>query len=184
MSADAGRSLPEHLVVGHLAKAHGTKGELFVWPLTDAPEDVFVDGMELLLGDEDGTLDEPAQALIVEQSRPFKRGELVKFEDVDDRNAAEALAGRYVLALREALSPPDDDEVYYHELLGLMVVTADGTEVGTVREVYELEPADMLEVKSPDGRLRLIPFAARIVQEVDVEGGRLVIDPPEGLLQL
>ena len=184
MPADAGRSLPEHLVVGHLAKAHGTKGEIFVWPLTDTPEDVFVEGMALLLGDEDGTLDEGADPLIVEQSRRFKRGDLVKFEGVDDRTAAELFTGRYVLVARELLAPPADDEVYYHELLGLSVVTVDGTQVGTVREVYEIEPSDMLEIKSPDGKLHLVPFAARIVREIDVAGGRLVIDPPEGLLAL
>lgn len=184
MSADAGRSLPEHLVVGHLVRAHGTRGELFVWPLTDAPEDVFVEGMELLLGDEEGILDEAAEPLIVEHSRPFKRGELVKFESVDDRNTAELLAGRYLLAERAALAPLEPDEVYYHELLGLTVVKEDGTVVGTIREVYELEPADMLEVKAPDGKLHLIPFAARIVRQVDVAGGRVMIDPPEGLLEL
>ncbi|HEU5208572.1 MAG TPA: ribosome maturation factor RimM [Longimicrobiales bacterium] len=184
MAADAGRSLPEHLVVGHLAKAHGTKGELFVWPLTDAPEDVFLEGMELVLGDEDGALDSAADPLVVEQSRPFKRGELVKFEGVDDRNAAELLTGRYVLAAREALAPLEEDEVYYHELLGLTVVTEGGTQVGTVREVYEMEPSDMLEVKSSDGKLHLVPFSARIVRQVDVAGGRIVIDPPQGLLEL
>ncbi len=184
MAADAGRSLPEHLVVGHLARAHGTKGELFVWPLTDQPEDVFVEGMALHLGDEDGLLDEAAAALVVEWSRPFKRGELVKFAGVDDRTGAETLAGRYVLAERTALAPLEEDEVYYHQLLGLTVETTDGRRVGTVREVYETEPADLLEVKAPDGRLHLVPFAARIVRQLDVAGGRLVIEPPEGLLDL
>lgn len=184
MAADAGRSLPEHLVVGHLARPHGTKGELFVWPLTDEPEDVFVEGVELRLGDEDGVLDETADALVVEWSRPFKRGELVKFAGVDDRNDAQTLAGRYVLAERAALAPLEEDEVYYHQLLGLAVETTDGTPVGIVREVYETEPAHLLEVKAPDGKLRLVPFAARIVRQLDVAGGRLVIEPPEGLLDL
>lgn len=184
MTADAGRSVPEHLVVGHVAKAHGTKGELFVMPLTDAPEEVFVPGAVLLLGNAEGRLDDDSAEVVVEESRSFKRGELLKLAGVDDRNAAEPLAGRYLLAPASALTPPEEGELYYHQLLGLEVVTTGGTVVGRVREVYETEPADLLEVKTADGKLHLIPFAARIVQHVDMAAGRLVIDPPPGLLEL
>jgi ribosomal 30S subunit maturation factor RimM len=54
------RASPDHLVVGHITKAHGTRGELFVWPLTDRPRVIFAPGRELLLGDEEGALDEDA----------------------------------------------------------------------------------------------------------------------------
>lgn len=184
MAADAGRSLPEHLVVGHVTKAHGTKGELFVWPLTDSPDAVFVEGMILRLGDEDGAPDPSGDELVVERSRPFKRGELVKFEGIDDRSSADVFAGRYVLAEASALVPPEDDELYYHQLLGMNVETVDGALVGVVREVFETEPTHLLEVKSADGRLHLVPFAARIVKTIDLEGGRIVIEPPAGLLEL
>ena len=184
MAADAGRSVPEHLVVGHLAKPHGTKGELFVWPLTDSPDEVFVEGRVLRLGDEDGALDEAEAELVVEGSRPFKRGELVKFDGVDDRSDAERIAGRYLLAAVDSLAPPAEDEVYYHQLLGLTVETVEGAPVGVVREVFETEPTHLLEVKSPDGKLHLVPFAARIVKRVDLASGMLVIDPPDGLLEL
>lgn len=184
MAADAGRSVPEHLVVGHLAKPHGTKGELFVWPLTDSPDEVFVEGMVLRLGDRDGVLDETEAELVVESSRPFKRGALVKFDGVEDRNGAERIAGRYLLAAAGSLAPLEEDEVYYHQLLGLAVETVEGTPVGVVREVFETEPTHLLEVKSPEGKLHLVPFAARIVKRVDLESGTLVIDPPEGLLEL
>lgn len=181
---DAGRSLPEHLVVGHIAKPHGTKGELFVWPLTDTPDEVFVEGMVLLLGSDAGELDAEAEELVVEESRPFKRGELVKFAGVADRTAAEELAGRYLLAERAVLPEPEEGEVYYHQLLGLAVETVSGEQVGRVREVFETEPHHLLEVKSTDGKLHLIPFAERIVKQIDLEGGRLVIEPPPGLLEL
>lgn len=184
MAADAGRSVPEHLVVGHVTKAHGTKGELFVWPLTDSPDTVFVEGMVLRLGDEDGAPDVSGEELVVERSRPFKRGELVKFEGIDDRSAADVFAGRYVLAESSSLEPLEDDELYYHQLLGMNVETTDGAPVGVVREVFETEPTHLLEVKSTDGRLHLIPFAARIVKQIDVDSGRIVIEPPAGLLDL
>lgn len=181
---DAGRSMPEHLVVGHVANAHGTKGELFVWPLTDSPDDVFAEGMALLLGSEDGVLDADSEQLIVAERRPFKRGELIRFEGVDDRSTAEELAGRYLLLESAVLPPPEEGELYYHQLLGMSVETVEGAAVGRVREVFETEPHHLLEVKSDDGKLHLIPFAERIVRQIDLEGGRLVIEPPPGLLEL
>jgi 16S rRNA processing protein RimM len=178
------RSEPSYLVVGHINKAHGTKGELFVWPLTDHPESTFAPGVILYLGDETGSEPDPARpSLVVEAARPFRRGFLVRFPGVLDRTQAEALHGRYLLRPRSELEDLEDGEVFYHQLVGMKVVTVSGEEVGEVVEVYELRPADLLEVRGPRGTHH-IPFLRSIVREIDVEGGRLVIDPPEGLLEL
>jgi 16S rRNA processing protein RimM len=185
VAAEAGdRAAPEHLVVGHIAKAHGTRGELFVWPLTDRPDDVFAAGRELLLGDEDGALDEAAPSVVVESTRPFKRGLLVKLAAVERREDADLFARRYLLAPRAELAPLDEDEVFYHELLGMSVVDVAGDVIGTVREVFETEPHHLLEVEAPDGKTYLVPFAARIVREVDRAGRRLLVELPPGLLEL
>lgn len=185
MSAETGdTAAPEYLVVGHIAKVHGTRGELFVWPLTDRPDDVFGPGRELLLGDAEGAVDETAPSVVVESTRAFKRGLLVRLEQVTSREAAELLAQRYLLLPLEVLPPPDEDELFYHELLGMRVLTLDGEAVGAVREVFETEPHHLLEVVDDSGRKRLIPFAGRIVREIDRAGGRIVIDPPAGLLDL
>jgi 16S rRNA processing protein RimM len=176
---------PTHLVVGHVTKPHGTKGEIFVWPLTDNMDEVFAEGRALLVGDQQGALDpEYADPVIVETTRPFKRGLLVKLAGRDDRDAVEELAQRYLLAPLEALKPLEEDEVYYHQLLGMQVVTSEGQVVGGVREVYETYPAHMLEVKSDEGKVHLIPFADRIVKKVDVENGQIVIKPTPGLLDI
>ena len=176
---------PTHLVVGHVSKPHGTKGELFVWPLTDHVEEVFAEGRSLLVGDQQGNLDaEYAEPLVIESTRPFKRGVLLKIEGRDDRNAVDEFAQRYVLAPVEELKPPEQDEVYYHQLLEMKVVTSEGEPVGRVREVYETYPAQMLEVRTEAGKIHLIPFAERIVKKVDVEHGEIVIKPPPGLLDL
>ena len=182
--AEGDRRTPDHLVVGHITKAHGTKGEVFVWPLTDRPDETFAEGRAVMLGDEVGALAADAPALVVERTRPFKRGQLVKFEGLEDRGAVEELAGRYLLLPIASVDRLQEGEVFYHQLLGARVVTVDGTEVGTVREVYETEPAHLLEVKSATGKLHLIPFAERVVKSVDAEGGRIVIKPPPGLLEL
>lgn len=174
---------PEFLVVGHLSKPHGTKGELLVWTLTDRPEEVLGPGSEVVLGDEEGEVGPSPERLVIEAARAYRKGVLVKFEGVEDRRAAEALTRRYLLVSAAEAAVEEEDALYYHELLGLRVETVDGREVGRVREVFETEPSHLLEVKG-EGKVHLVPFVSRVVKEVDREGGRLVIDPPEGLLEL
>lgn len=175
---------PRHLVVGHISKAHGTKGDLFVWPLTDHPDNVFAPGRQLLVGDQEGALPADAPSVVITASRAFKRGLLVKLEGVDRRDATDPLAGRYLLLPSDAVQPAAEDELFYHELLGMSVETVSGERVGAVREVFEAVPSDLLEVVADDGTARLVPFSTRIVQRIDREGARLVIDPPPGLLEL
>jgi len=179
-----GRQAPAFLIVGHLNKAHGTKGELFAWPLTDHPEVVYEPGTVFQAGDVDSNAPDPDMPpLRLVAARPFKRGYLVAFAGVHDREGAERLQGRYLFRETEALEPLQEGEVFYHQLLGMQVVTTTGEQVGTIREVYELRPADLLEVHGPRGEV-MIPFLSHIVVEVDPEAGRMVIDPPEGLLDL
>jgi 16S rRNA processing protein RimM len=174
---------PEFLVVGHLSKAHGVRGDLLIQPLTDRPEEVFAAGKRVIIGDEQGRAGRPMQERRVEEGRPYKRGWLAHLEGVGDRTAAEDLAGRYLLVPAEERGEPGEGEFFYHQLLGLRVETVSGVGVGTVREVYETEPSHLLEVKG-EGRIHLVPFDRRIVRAVELEAGRVVIDPPEGLLEL
>lgn len=179
-----GRSDPTHLVVGHVNKPHGTKGEVFVWPLTDHPEGVFSPGVVLFCGDGSGMEPDPDRPpLRIEGVREFRRGYLVTFGGVRDRNDAEAIRDLYLYQAREALAPLEEGEVFYHQLLGMSVETVGGEPVGTVQEVYELRPSDLLELRTARGTL-LIPFIEEVVVEVFPEEGRMVIDPPEGLLDL
>ena len=178
------RQQPEFLVVGHLNKAHGTKGELFVWPLTDHPGSHFAPGVALLPALEDArspSADHPP--LEVDTVRPYRKGFLVRFKGWEDRTAAEKLRGLYLLRPFDEIDELEEGEVFYHELLGAQVLTVDGTLVGSVREVYSLKPAELLEVVGPEGS-KLIPFSKEVVVQVDREGGRVVIDPPPGLLDL
>lgn len=173
---------PPFLVVGHLNKAHGTKGELYVWPLTDYPESHFVPGAVHLPGDEAG--EHPSATLpelTIEAVRPYRKGFLASFAGVDDRTAAERLRGRYLLRPFSAIDELADDEIFYHELLGAAVVAAGGSAVGTVTEVYPVRPFHLLEVTGPGGEV-LLPLNPRFVVEFDRERRRVVVDPPEGLL--
>jgi 16S rRNA processing protein RimM len=180
----SGTAAPDHLVVGFVSKPHGIRGEVYVQPLTDHPEGIFAPGVVLFPGAEDGrSPDVDAPPLRVEAARPMKRGLLVRFGGMRTRNDAEELRGTYLLSPVEDLAPLGEGEVFYHDLLGLEVETVGGGRVGTVREVFEQSPSDLLEVRTPRGTL-LIPFVRAVVVEVDLDGGRLVVDPPDGLLEL
>jgi len=178
------RSEPSYLVVGHLNKAHGTKGEVFVWPLTDHPESTFAPGVILHMGNEAGDAPDPTKPnLVIVAVRPFRRGFLLSLEGIGTRETAEAVQGRYVLLPREEIESLEEGEVFYHQLLGMEVSTPNGELVGTIEEVYELRPADLLEIRGPNGT-HFVPFLNSIVLEVDADNGTMVIDPPEGMLDL
>ena len=178
------RTRPDHLVVGHISKPHGIRGEVFVHPLTDHPEGVFAPGVVLLPGRSGAQSPDPeAPPLRIDSVRSFQRGFLVRFGGTVDRNDAERLRGLYLMRAFDDIEPLAEGEVFYHQLLGLRVETVDGLAVGTVREVYEMQPADLLEVATDRGTL-LIPFLANVVVDVRVDEGLLVVDPPEGLLDL
>jgi len=179
-----GRADPGFLAVGHLTRAHGIDGELFVAPLTDHPEGSFAPGVVLRLADASGLTPDPdLPPLRVVSARPFKGAWLVTFGGVESRSEAEVLRGRYLLREASELEPLAEGEYFYHDLLGLEVFTPDGRLLGRVREVYEVAPVDLLEVRG-EGRDYMIPFRKELVVEVDLDAGRVVVDPPEGLLDL
>ena len=175
---------PDYLVIGQVARLHGTKGDCFVHPMTDREDEVFVEGRRLWIADPAGAApDETLAPVRIIETRPFKAGFLVHFDGIDDRAPAELLRGRYLVLPFDEVAPAGEGEFFYHELLGMSVETTDGERLGTVREVYPMDPADILEV-SDGTRERLIPFTRRIVRETDRASRRIVIAPPPGLLEL
>jgi 16S rRNA processing protein RimM len=183
---------PEYAIVGRVRKAHGIRGDLVVEPITDAPEAVFASGRRLFAGTVDGDLardperphdPDSRHTLLVERSSPFKGGWIVHLDAIRDRNAAELWRERYLLAPLEELSPPREDEVYFHDLLGMRVERTTGESLGSVTALYELPQGLMLDVAFGHGRSALVPYRPEIVVRVDVEAKVVVVDPPEGLIE-
>jgi 16S rRNA processing protein RimM len=174
---------PALTIVGRVRRAHGIRGELVIEPLTDAPDAVFAPGRRVFAGTVDGDPAPDGRELVVEESRPFKGGGwIVAFDSIVDRNEAELWRQRYVLAPAEELEPAGDDEIYVHDLLGMKVVFATSLEpVGEVVDVYDVPQGLMLDVKR-DKDTVLIPFRPEVVTRIDHAERRLLIDPPEGLL--
>jgi 16S rRNA processing protein RimM len=159
---------PAYAVVGMIRNAQGIRGEVVVEPITDAPDDMFAEERRVYLGDTKGDAPKsgPPRSLHVESARPFKRGLIVKFEEVADRNAAELLRGRYLLVPFEDLAPPGDDEVYLHDLLGMEVQLDSGERVGEVTSYYELPQGLALDVRTSRGSV-LVPYRPEVVERTD-----------------
>ena len=167
------------LVVGRVLRAHGIAGEVAVEVRTDSPDVRFADGAALDT--------EPAERgpLTVQRTRWHSGRLLVCFEGVADRNAAEALRGTLLVADSSTSPRGDDpDEFWDHQLAGLVAVTTADVVLGSVVEVAHPPGAAVLVIRANDGAELLVPFVRAIVPEVDVAGGRVVIDPPPGLLEL
>ncbi|ASU82885.1 ribosome maturation factor RimM [Nocardiopsis gilva YIM 90087] len=166
------------LVVGRIGRAHGIRGDVAVDVRTDDPAERFVAGAKLL------TDPVAAGPLTVRSVRMHAGRLLVRFEGVADRNGAEELRGVTLLVESADIPPVDDpDEFHDHELIGMRVVTTEGGEVGVVDDVLH-HAQDVLVIKDPSGEDVLVPFVRELVPEVDTGAGRMVIDPPPGLLDL
>jgi 16S rRNA processing protein RimM len=165
------------VVVARVGRALGVRGDVLVDVLTDEPERRLIPGAELHIAGQQRTLR-------IESDRPHGGRLCLHFVGIDDRTAAEALTGSLLEAERpDGERPEDPDEFYDDDLIGLEVVTEAGEAVGSVTEVLHLPAQDVLAVRqSPDRPEVLVPFVAEIVPIVDLDNRRIVISPPDGLL--
>jgi len=169
-----------HAVVGLIRNAQGIRGEVVVELLTDAPDVIFASGARVLMGGSGGKMRGAMPALVVESSRPFKGGLMVRFEGTADRNAAELLRGRYLLVPFEELSPPAEDEIYLHDLPGMSVELDTGERVGEVGSYYELPQGVTLDVSTSRGSV-LVPFRPEVIESTDSTARVIVVRSNLGL---
>ena len=147
---------------------------------------VFASGHRVFAGTASGDIATSRTELHISSTRPFNDGLLVGFAEIPDRNAAEMWRGRYLLLPTEELPPPDDTEVYLHDLLGMRVELPSEEVVGTVEELYELPQGLALDVRRVQPRAAetvLILYDEHMIESVDKERRVIVITPPEGLLE-
>jgi 16S rRNA processing protein RimM len=181
---------PEYAIVGLIRKAQGIRGEVVVEPFTDKPDVVFASGSRVFAGTTDGNLavtrdvmgQEESPTLTVAASRPFKKGMIVKFEELEDRDSAELWRGRYLLAPFSELPPLDENEVYLHDLVGMRAESPQGELIGTVSTYYELPQGIMLDIQTARGSV-LVPYRPEVIVRADVEGRTIVIDDRLGFLE-
>jgi 16S rRNA processing protein RimM len=182
-------SEPEYAIVGLIRKAQGIRGEVVVEPLTDKPDVIFASGSRVFAGNSHGDPsvvkdvmgEEMIPTLTVAASKPFKKGLIVRFEELADRDSAELWRGRYLLAPFGELPPLEEGQVYLHDLIGMRAVSPDGREIGTVTTFYELPQGLMLDIETQRGSV-LFPYRPELVVRTDIEARTILINDTLGLI--
>jgi len=169
---------PELLVVGHVERPHGVAGEVSVSIRTNFP-DRFVAGAAFIWQNGDAK-----RVLRVTTARPHLGRMLLRFEGVGDVSAARSLAGGDLSIESSEARPAPPGFFYEHEVVGWACEDRDGRRLGEVTALERAPGAPLLSVETQPGKVALVPFVHGIVVSVDREGRRIVLDPPEGLLDL
>jgi 16S rRNA processing protein RimM len=165
-------------VVGCIARPHGIRGQVVVNLDTDFPRERFQAGAELFAKRSGAVETLVISTVRFQQDRP-----VIGFRGVDDMNAAIALAGTELRVPVESLAPLPPGMFYRHELVGCAVETTGGAAVGQVTSVEGTMGGSRLVVATSRGDV-LVPLAAEICRSIDLAGKRIVIAPPDGLLEL
>jgi 16S rRNA processing protein RimM len=169
---------PDLLLVGHIARAHGNRGHVIVNLESDFAEDRFKVGRILQVGASNATVARRIASVRFHQGRP-----IVRFDGVETISDAEALAGADLWLPESDLVPLPDGTFHRHALVGCQVRDTADAIVGRVTAVEGPMERSHLVVQGDRGEV-LIPLAADICVRVDPTAGLIVVNPPEGLLEL
>ncbi|MEM8851827.1 MAG: ribosome maturation factor RimM [Pseudomonadota bacterium] len=165
--------MKDHVCLGAITGSYGVRGEARVKSFCADPS---------AIGDYGPLTDDQGRNYKLTVIRPVKGGYAVRLSGVPHKEAADALRGQRLWVARTALPAPDDDEFYHSDLIGLTATDTGGVDLGRVHAVHDHGAGDLLELRSKGGAPVLVPFTKAIVPTIDLAAGRVVIDPPAGLL--
>lgn len=175
-SAELNSINKRRICLGVISGAHGIGGQVRIRPYTDQPQDMVSYGP---LTNKDGTF-----SIETESFKVVKNTLVATISGIDTRAAAAALHGTELFVDRDVMPETDDDEWYYSDLIGLRVDDPEGRAIGAVSSILNYGAGDLIEVDPKvGGDTVLVPFTAKFVPEVDIAGGRLTIDLPEGWIE-
>lgn len=165
-------------LLGYIVRTHGTSGDVVIFLDVDYPEDY--EDLDSVYFELKGDL----VPYFVERFNLQKESRaIVRFEEVDTIEKAQALVGTSLYLPLDSLAELDEEEFYYHEIKGYTVVDENKGELGVVREVYSLNGQDLIAMEYQGAEV-LIPTAADIVLKADKENQKLLVNLPEGLLEV
>ena len=163
------------VLLGEIGAAQGLRGEVRIRSYTEEPTAIARYG---------ALQDERGRAIEIESIRVTPKALIARIKGVTTRESAEALVRTRLYIPRARLPERETDEWYHADLIGLAAIDSKGEQIGTVIAVHNFGAGDLIEVKpAKGGATVLIPFTRDNVPEVDVEGGRLTLVPPEGLFE-
>jgi 16S rRNA processing protein RimM len=170
----------DHVLIGKITGAHGLKGVLKIVSYADSPS-LFESGASIIVK----ATGKPALELTVKWAKPHSKTIRIAFEEVNDRNEAEALRGAGLYILREWLPQLEAGTYYWFDLMGLSVYTGEGRYLGQIESIVPTGSNDVYVVvdhQAETGRREiLIPALTSVVMAVDLDQGRMTVDLPEGL---
>lgn len=164
-------------LVGKLTKTHGLKGEMAIWLDVDYPEEY--EDLESILVEMKGEL----IPYFVEEIQIRANKSIIKFEDVDSIEAAQKLINCDLYLPNENLEELDDDQFYYHEIIGFDIIDDTKGKLGVVAAVYTAEAQDLIAMNYQNQEI-LIPVSDEIVKTIDRERKELYTNLPEGLIEV
>ncbi|ASN05748.1 ribosome maturation factor RimM [Virgibacillus necropolis] len=163
--------------IGKIINTHGIRGEVKVHRISDF-DDRFEVGETLLLVMENK---QPIQ-LEIDSHRTHKGFELISFKGFNNINDVEHFKGSYLKITESQLTDLEEDEYYYHEIIGCNVYSINEEMLGTIKEILSPGANDVWVVKQPKGKDLLIPYIEDVVKSIDIDAKKVVIEPMEGLL--
>jgi len=171
----SGNPATNRICVAKIGAAHGTRGEVKLWPFTAIADAVTAYGpLETIDG---------ARRFEIEALRPANDFFVARFKGVTDRTAAEGLRNVELYVPRDRLPPPEPDEFYHADLIGLDALDPAGQLIGAVIAIHNFGAGDILEIAPVvGGETLMLPFSATTVPSVEIASGRITVDIPEGLL--
>lgn len=173
------RNDKEFVLVGKVVKPHGIRGEFCIKSFADSP--FLFDEVKRIFLREGKRRPQP---VTVQSWREHKGMVLLAVNQVADRNRSEALRGAEVLVRAADLPDIGDDEFYLYQVEGFAVALEDGTAVGTLTGFIEAPGHDVWVITTAGNKEVLLPAVEEFLVDVDMEGDTIVIDPPEGLIDL
>ena len=165
------KQTPRLVLIGRFGAPQGVRGEIRIKSYTADP---------LAIGDYGPLSDETgARKFEIERLRPLKEDMVVaRVKGLSDRDAAGALTGVSLFVARDKLPPPDEDEFYVADLVGLSAVSPDGETIGIVKNVLNFGAGDILEIAPASGETLMLPFTKEVAPSIDFVGGRIVVVRP------
>jgi 16S rRNA processing protein RimM len=173
-SRSRGEQGQRQICLGVITGPHGVQGAVRIKSFAEVPDNIARYGP---LSDASGGRSFTVQILAL-----AKGVVIARLSGVEDRSQAEALRGVQLHLPRSALPQTEAEEYYHADLIGLEAVLGDGTSVGRVRAIHDFGAGDTLELVRPDAPPVMVPFTRAVVPIIEFSAGRLVLDPPPGLL--
>lgn len=170
--------MTEYLNVGKIVNTHGIRGEVRVISQTDFPEERYRKGAKLTLFRDQK---EPLE-LTVTSHRTHKNFNLLTFEGYPNINDVEVFRGGVLKVPKTELASLEENEFYYHEIIGLTVYDQEGKEIGKIKEILSPGANDVWVIQRKGQKDALIPYIESVVKEIDLENQTVQAEIPEGLL--